>query len=181
MDRLANDDYSGQLRSLRLILGKNYRQISTATLAAMVHLDPVIIRGIESGRRLLNDADRAHIEVYLGARWDAKTRQWICAWSGLKPIPYDRLEYHVYCSQQGETRNLVDSNLVVFDEALTTLLHALSAQAAQVALIKLHQQIVDIARGSDLSPELVFEIETRRPYQPEKLSPVRGTEKEKGK
>jgi hypothetical protein len=150
MTRLANNDYSGQLRWLRLILGKNYRQISAETLAAMVHLKPVVIRGIEAGRRQLNNDDRAHLLVYLGTRWDTETHQWVCASSNHKTVAFDGYAYQMHTQQADQAPALVEVQQPVVEEALRHLLKALSGRAAQVALIKVHNLLMSIAEENRL-------------------------------
>jgi hypothetical protein len=69
VDEIKNDDYASQLRALRFLLGTNFRPISTAALASLTGIDLVAIRGVEAGRRILNDDDRDAIDLLLGTRW----------------------------------------------------------------------------------------------------------------
>ena len=77
MDKIANDDFSSQLRSLRQILGKNFRPISTKALASLSGIAVVSIRAVESGRRQLDALDRFIIELNVGTRWNPENGQWI--------------------------------------------------------------------------------------------------------
>jgi hypothetical protein len=157
---IENDDYASQLRSLRLILAEKYRPISTETLAAMTHIAPVSIRGVEAGRRQLNSEDRTNIEIYLGAVWDTESRRWVCSWD--HRVEFDRLEYEVYSNQMDPGKTLARANYAVFARSLDYLFHGLKGKEATVALLKLHHQLLAIARENNLSPEV---IESNRPIQ----------------
>src|ERR1700740_3127611 len=90
-NEIANDDFSSQLRSLRLLLGKNYKPISTTTLASISGVHATAIQAIEAGRRQLNDKDRENITQFTGARWNESTHQW--AFAGNPELPYTRSVY----------------------------------------------------------------------------------------
>jgi hypothetical protein len=96
VDKVSADDFSGQLRSLRLILGKNFRPISTTRLASLSGIALVSIRAVEAGRRRLNEIDRWTISLHLGADWDAESGQWI---SARDQTPYTREKYESHNSQ----------------------------------------------------------------------------------
>ena len=90
MDKVANDDFSSQLRSLRLILGKNFRPISTKTLASLSGIALVSIRAVEAGRRRLSELDRWTIQLQLGTTWNVESGQWV---SARDQMPYTREKY----------------------------------------------------------------------------------------
>ena len=96
MDKIANEDFSSQLRSLRLILGRNFRPISTKTLASLTGIALVSIRAVEAGRRRLNEDDSFNIELLLGATWNAASGQWVAA---RDQTPYTREKYEFHISQ----------------------------------------------------------------------------------
>ena len=95
MDKIASDDFSSQLRSLRLLLGKNFRPVSTKTLASLTGIALVSIRAVEAGRRRLNEDDRWTIALLLGADWDPKSGQWIAF---RDQMPYTREKYELHKS-----------------------------------------------------------------------------------
>ena len=74
METIDNEDFGSQLRALRFLLGEKYRRISSETLAAMVHIPPASLRGVEAERRRLNEEDRNQFAVYAGAVWNEDTR-----------------------------------------------------------------------------------------------------------
>lgn len=102
-DAISNDDFSNQLRCLRLILGKNFRPISTERLASLSGIAPVSIRATEAGRRRLNEDDRLSIELLLGAIWNPKSRQWVAA---RDHTPYTRQKYESHFIQLLQAPNL---------------------------------------------------------------------------
>jgi len=159
VDVVEDDDYSSQLRSLRLILGKNFKPISTATLAARAHLELVGVRGVEAGRRQLNFVDMAKIDFYLGALWNPNSHQWVCSWN--LDVPFDRLEHEGYISRLES--DLAQSNQVPFLEALECLLAALSPKEANVTMFKLHRELLEIAKQNSVAPDIIEEIERCRP------------------
>jgi hypothetical protein len=145
VERLENNDYAGQIRSLRLHLGRNFKPISTEALAALVRIKVVSVRGIEAGRRELNDDDRVKIAIYAGAKWDKETRQWICADSERK-IPFDRLTHECYIAKLDSGRSMVPGNQASFQAALEFLLNRLSAKEANLALLRLRDLVLQIAK-----------------------------------
>jgi hypothetical protein len=165
LDRIENDDYSSQLRYLRLLLGKNFKPISTEMLAAMAHIPPVSIRGVEAGRRVLNDEDRVNIEFWLGAKWNPESHQWVCSWDPAGKIQFSRLEYDVYSNQLESGRTLQRSNEAGFFKALECFLNALGPKEANFAMFKVHFEMLRIARENNVDPELVEELEQYRPIQ----------------
>jgi hypothetical protein len=78
-DPIKNDDYSSQLRQLRFILGKKFRQMSVKVLAESARIPGVALMGVEANRRVLNDVDRENLEVFLGACWNAESHSWVCS------------------------------------------------------------------------------------------------------
>ena len=180
MDNIENDDYASQLRSLRLILAENFRPISTENLAALAHIAPVSIRGVEAGRRQLNDEDRRNIEIYVGARWDEKSHEWVCASN--PDVPFDRVEYLVYSANLESGRALTRSNQGPFSKALEILLDALPAKEANATMLKLHHELLAIAKQNNIEPGLIEEIERCRPFiNPQEPRPVKNRTETKRK
>jgi hypothetical protein len=147
VDGIENDDYSSQLRSLRLILGKNFRPISTAKLASVTNIPPVSIRGVEAGRRQLNNEDRRNIQVFLGANWNHEFHRWSPTWDS--EIAYTRAEYEAYQSQL-LTREFSQKYQADFLQALDLVLGALEPKEANIALLKLFHELRRIAAQNDL-------------------------------
>jgi hypothetical protein len=161
VDTIENDNYSSQLRSLRLLLGRNFRPISTAALASLAGIPPVSIHGIEAGRRKLNDEDRENIEIHLGARWNTQSHQWVYA---LDPeTPYSRMEYETYSSQLITSHILSRENQDRFSEALDYLLTNLEGKEAALALFKLHRELLRIADQNNVAPEALEAIQRFQP------------------
>ena len=152
MERLENNDYAGQIRSLRLHLGRNFKPISTEALAALVRIKVVSVRGIEAGRRELNDDDRVKIAIYAGAKWDKETRQWVCA-DAQRKIPFDRLTHECYIAKLDSGRSMVPGNQASFEAALEFLLNRVSAKAANIALLRLRELLIDIGRENNLEDD----------------------------
>ena len=123
VDPIQNDDYSGQLRCLRLLLGKNFKPISTAALAALTEIPHVAVRGVEAGRRELNDQDRFLIRTRIGACWDPQLSQWFAIWQEKKgvPLPFSRQTYERY-SQLISSFSMAAPNIKRIAEALKLLL-----------------------------------------------------------
>lgn len=141
-------------RLLRLLLGQNFKPISTELLAALIKMKPVSVRGIEANRRELNADDRTKIAIYAGAEWDTETHQWVCAGSGKgKKIPFDRLEHEVYTSRIDSGRALVRGNQAVFEKSVEFLLKYLSAKEANIAMLRLHHLILDIAKENGMDAD----------------------------
>jgi hypothetical protein len=151
VDEIENDDYSSQLRSLRLLLGKNFRPISTASLASLSGIDLVAIRGIEAGRRKLYSEEELAIGFRLGAFWDAESHQWVTVWD--HKIPFSRLQYEIYFNRliNSET-DLAENKAHVF-EYLNILLDGLEAKEAMVVLMQTQWRISEIARENNVGPE----------------------------
>jgi hypothetical protein len=179
VDEIENDDYASQLRSLRLLLGKNFRPISTDALAELTNIPVVSIRGIEAGRRQLNDDDRLALDIHLGAYWDLKSRQWLCVWQEQKgvPLPFTRQKYEVYSAGLIESRTLVRPNITRIGKALQLLAYNLEEKQAAVALIAVHRLIVKLAEENNLGAEVIASL---RELQPElKFKTIKQLERDK--
>ncbi len=146
MDGIENDDYSSQLRSLRLILGNNFRPISTAKLASISHIPAVSVRGVEAGRRQLNNEDYRNIEIFLGAHWEF--HRWVSTRDF--EIPYTREEYETYQSQL-LTREFSRAYQADFLQALDLVLAQLEPKEANTALLKLFHELRQIAAQNNLA------------------------------
>lgn len=161
MDQIENDDYSSQLRSLRLLLGKNFRPISTAVLASLTGVNPGAIRGIEAGRRSLYVEELFNIAHRLGAFWDNESHQWVTAWD--HKIPFSRLQYEIYSDRlTNSERDLAENRKRIVD-CLDVLLDGLEPKEAMVVLMQTHWSVSEIAgkypgkRELILSPLPIFE------------------------
>jgi hypothetical protein len=135
-----------------LLLGRTFKPVSTETLAALVKMRPISVRSIEAGRRVLNEEDRRKIAIYAGAEWDNETHQWICSWSAKseKKIPFDRLAHECYIAKLDSGRSIVPGNQVSFEKALDFLLNRIPAKAANIALLRLRELLIEIGRENGL-------------------------------
>ena len=159
VEKLENDDYAGQIRSLRLLLGRNFKPISTEALAALVRIKVASVRGIEAGRRELNDDDRTKIAIYAGAKWDKETRQWVCVDSERK-IPFNRLAHLSYIAKIDSGRSIVPGNQSCFEDCLKFLLNRLSAKEANLALLRLRDLVLQIAKENRFDTDAIQYIES---------------------
>jgi len=141
-ERIENDDYSSQLRSLRFILGKNFKQLSTPKLAAMTGILATAIQATEAGRRQLNDEDRESIELRLGACWNQKLHKWVCARDN--KVPYTRKEYEFFTTQTLPDPKFVRANLDNYHRAVDQLMGSLEPQEANIVLIRLSRALQQI-------------------------------------
>jgi hypothetical protein len=156
VDKIENDDYSSQLRSLRLILGKNFRPISTAALASLTGIDVVSIRGVEAGRRKLNTNDELAIAARLGTIWGRESHQWISVWA--KGAPFSRLEYETYSDWLINSDTLIKENSDGVKKAIDCLLANLEAKEAALALILIGHKISEIAEQNNVPAEVLESI-----------------------
>jgi hypothetical protein len=165
VDPIQNDDYSGQLRYLRLLLGKNYRPISTAALAALTEISHVAIRGVEAGRRELNDQDRLLIHTRLGARWDTQSRQWLAVWQEKKggPLPFSRHTYERYSEGLISSFSLAAKNIGRIADQLKVLSGNLQPKDVAMALLTVHHFILDLAQQKKVDPDIIKRLEDLRP------------------
>jgi hypothetical protein len=138
-ERIENDDYSSQIRSLRLILGKNYRPISTTTFASISGIAEVSIRAVEAGRRKLNEQDRERITIYLGAQWDETLHNWVCSQNS--KIPYTRKQYEAFNLQSLITSEQVKNKQAIFIKELNNLLGNLDPRDGYIALAQLQRML----------------------------------------
>jgi len=164
VDPIQNDDYSGQLRYLRLLMGKNFRPISTAALAALTEIPHVAIRGVEAGRRELNDQDRFLIRTRIGGYWDPQSRQWLAIWQEKKgvPLPFSRQTYERY-SVLISSFSLAAPNIKRIAEALKLLLGNLQPKDVAMALLTVHKSILDFAQEKKVDPDLMKRLDDLRP------------------
>jgi transcriptional regulator with XRE-family HTH domain len=151
VDEIENDDYSSQLRSLRLLLGKNFRPISTASLASLSGIDLVAIRGIEAGRRKLYAEETLNIAHRLGAFWDAESHQWVTAWD--YKIPFSRVQYEIYSKRLINSETEVAETKAHIFKNITTLLDGLEAKEAMFVLMQIHWRVCDIAKENNVDAE----------------------------
>jgi hypothetical protein len=142
VDVVENDNYSGQLRALRFILAENFRPLSTAKLAKLTHIEHVAIRGVESGRRKLSASDYCNIMIFLGARWNPDSRQWVR--STQPAIPYTRADFELYQTYI-ESRQFSDAYQNTISQKLTSLLASLEPKQASTALLRLNYLLDQIA------------------------------------
>jgi hypothetical protein len=164
VDPIQNDDYSGQLRYLRLLLGKNFRPISTAALAALTEIPHVAVRGVEAGRRELNDQDRFLIRTRLGGYWNPRLHQWLAIWHEKKgaPLPFSRQTYERY-SELISSFSLAAPNIGRIADALKLLLGNLQPKDVAMALLTVHQSILDFAQKKNVGLDLIKRLEDLRP------------------
>jgi hypothetical protein len=181
VEKVANDNYAGQLRLLRLLLGRDYKPISTEALAALVHMKVVSVRGIEAGRRELRDEDRAKIAIYAGAKWDEETSTWILVGSKAqsKKIPFTKLAHESYTAQLDSGRSMTRRNHVVFKDALEFLVNRLSAREANLALLRLHYLILEIAEENGIDSDGLEYLEECNIFQVSPSGKLSGTYKVK--
>jgi transcriptional regulator with XRE-family HTH domain len=158
VEKVENDDYAGQVRLLRLLLGRKFRPMTTEALAALTRIKTVSVRGIEAGRRVLNDEDRRKIEFFAGAKWDGETQQWICSDKEEK-IPFDRLEHERYASKSDPGRWAVKPNLKAFVTDLEFLVTRLDAKEANLRLLNLRDLLIKTAKENQLDADLIESLE----------------------
>jgi hypothetical protein len=165
VDPIQNDDYSGQLRYLRLLLGKNFRPISTAALAALTEISHVAVRGVEAGRRELNDQDRFLIRTRLGSYWDTELRQWFAIWQEKEgmPLPFSRQTYERYSEGLISSLSLAAPNINRIREALKLLLGNLQPKDVAMALLTVHQSILNFAKEKNVDPDLIKRLDDLHP------------------
>jgi len=165
VDPIQNDDYSGQLRYLRLLLGKNFRPISTAALAALTEISHVAIRGVEAGRRELNDQDRLLIRTRLGGYWDTQLRQWLAVWQEKKgvPLPFSRQTYERYSEGLISSFSLAGPNIKRITEELKALSGNLQPKDIAMALLTIHHFILNFAQQKKVSPDIIKRLEDLHP------------------
>lgn len=162
MDTIENDDYSSQLRSLRLILGKNFRPISTASLAKLTAIPLVSIRAVEAGRRVLNDEDRDAIDLFLNARWDLESHRWVCAQN--RHYEFSRIEYTTYSKHHMASRlAAIKEDEESISKAIDTLLSNLEDKDAVLALCKLHRKVYELAQLNNVPEKPLQSILNRFP------------------
>jgi hypothetical protein len=173
VEKIENDDFSSQLRSLRLLLGKNFRPISTEGLAELTRIPLVAIRAVEAGRRVLNDDDRDAIDVSLGARWDPETHQWICAEN--PHFQFSRIHYMSYLKHHKAGRLSTLRQEEPLFTAIKILLSNLEDQAAVLELCKLHRQTQEHAVLNNVPPNPLKRIQSLfpipQPKPPKKVKP----------
>jgi hypothetical protein len=163
VETLENEDFAGQLRLLRLLLGRNFKPISTEALAGLSRIPVVSVRGIEAGRRVLNERDRRMIALYMGARWDDDTRQWVRADFLKAAVPFDRTAHEEYLAKIDSGRELVPKNHEEFEKALEFLLSRLSAKEANFLLLNLHQSLLTIAHEHSFEGDAIETLERHVP------------------
>jgi hypothetical protein len=166
VDKIENDDYAAQLRALRFLLGKNFRPISTTALAALTGIDVVSIRGVEAGRRKLNEQDQRNIMLRLGAFWNPRSLQWEITWG--PETPYSRLHYEIYSNRLINSATLVAENKARVLNDLDILLQGLlqpglEAKEAVFALMKIHHELCQIAKQNNVSEGLINAIQRPLP------------------
>ena len=164
VDPIQNDDYSGQLRYLRLLMGKNFKPISTAALARLTEISHVAVRGVEAGRRELNDQDKFLIRTRIGAYWDPQLRQWLAIWREKKgvPLPFSLQTYERY-SELISSFSLAAPNIKRIAEALRVLLGNLQPKDVAMALLTVHQSILNFAQEKNMDPDLIKRLEDLHP------------------
>jgi hypothetical protein len=165
VDPIQNDDYSGQLRYLRLLLGRNFRPISTAALAALTEIPHVAVRGVEAGRRELNDQDRFLIRTRIGGYWDPQLRQWLAIWQEKKgvPLPFSRQTYERYSEGLISSFSLAVPNIKRIADALRILSGNLEPKDVAMALLTVHQSILNFAREKNVDPDLIERLDDLHP------------------
>lgn len=145
--RIAPDDYSAQLRSLRLILGQRFRPISTKGLAELIGIPLVSIRAVEAGRRKLNDVDRLNIGLLLGATWDGKSGEWI-ALSDRMPFTREKYERHQsYVMSAPEAEQL----RAEYHRLIDLFLDRLELQKRHLAVTKLSLGLQRLAQENNVN------------------------------
>jgi hypothetical protein len=179
VDEIQNDDYASQLRSLRFILGKNFRPISTAALAGITDVAQMAIRGVEAGRRVLNAEDRLAIDIHLGAVWDPESHQWVCVWEeepGVR-LPFTRQRYEFYCQQLIASRTLAVPNIRRLAEALNLLLYNLDEKKGALALLTVHRVILTLAEQNKVNADLIESLQKLDPVLKWKIIKQPGRDK----
>jgi len=165
VDPIQNDDYSGQLRYLRLLMGKNFRPISTAALAALTEIPHVAVRGVEAGRRELNDQDRFLIRTRLGGYWDPELRQWLAIWQEKKGVllPFSRQTYERYTEGLISSFSLAAPNIKHIADALQLLSGNLQPKDIAMALLTVHHFILNFAQQKKVDPDIIKRLDKLRP------------------
>jgi hypothetical protein len=158
VEKVENNDFAGQLRLLRLLLGRKFRPMTTEALSVLTRIKTVSIRGTEAGRRVLNDEDRRKIEIFVGAKWDDETRQWICTDKEGK-VPFDRVEHDRYASKTDPGRWMVQPNLKKVVAGLEFLVKRLEAKEANLMLLSLRDLLIKIAKENQPDPDLIESLE----------------------
>jgi hypothetical protein len=170
MDTIENDDFSSQLRSLRLILGENFRPISTAAFARLTRIPLLAVRGIEAGRREVNDDDRDAIDLLLGACWSSELHQWVCTEDSTRF--FSRMEYLYYVDHRRPGRIAAAKHDARSDE-LQILTGNLEDIEAVLARCRIHREACQIALQNNLPKKVLEDIKSRSPVllsKPKNLS-----------
>jgi hypothetical protein len=144
-EKIENDDYSGQLRQLRLILGKNFRQISVRALADASGIPCLAIQSVEAGRRVLNEVDRESLKTFLGAYWSTESHSWVC--SRDNATLYSRTEYVTHNSKMLNDSNLIKDNLKGLHDAIDKSLINLEMKEAVLVLIQLRAKLHEVSKN----------------------------------
>jgi hypothetical protein len=173
-NEIANDDFSSQLRSLRLLLGKNYRPISTTTLASVTGVHATAIQAVEAGRRQLNDKDRENIADFAGARWNESTHQW--TFVGNPELPYTRSIYEKLLKGGWViSGDRTEKNAETLVKSIHTLLRVLRPRDAVLATRDLLFEIERIAKENNITPDWLKILQANRsslivfPHDPEEI------------
>jgi hypothetical protein len=163
VDPIQNDDYSAQLRYLRLLMGKNFKPISTAALAALTEIPHAAVRGVEAGRRELNDQDRFLIRTRIGAYWDLQLHQWFAIWQEKKgAVLFSRQTYERY-SQLISSFSMAAPNIERIAKALKLLLGNLQPKDVAMVLLTVHQSILNFAEEKIADPDLIKRLKELSP------------------
>jgi hypothetical protein len=143
-DPIKNDDYSSQLRQLRQILGKRFKQISVRKFADAARIPNVAIAAIEANRRVLNDVDRENLEVFLGACWNTESHSWVC--SRDYETPYTRFEYETHCRKVLNNPEWGKDYPKSLHEAIDELIGDLEVNEAVRVVIELRAKLRGISK-----------------------------------
>jgi hypothetical protein len=103
------------------------------------------------------------IALYVGARWDEETRQWVRSDYLKAAVPFDRTEHEDYMAKIDSGRQLVSDKQKQFGKALKFLLAQVPAKDANFLLLNLHQTLLTIAHERSFVGDVIETLESHVP------------------